>query len=330
MKAMVVNEFGGPEVFELAEIGKPTPGDNQLLIEVKASSVNPVDYKTRDGRTGFLAPIKPAVLHPDCAGVVTELGPGVEDFSIGDEVYCFASGLGGKPGALAEYMVADASMVAKKSTNLSFEEAAALPLVAVTAWYCLVDRSEIDESTSVFIEGGTGGVGHVAIQIAKHLGAHVSVSCGSDEKCELALSLGADQAFNYNETNAAEVFAASPSGAGYDVVFNTPGALSIDHAVGVAVFRGLIHDILGEFPGPGLFQLKWLTFVSTFAGRSIVESVEQDHVGEILREITKLVDQGKLKPLLDSEQFKFSSVARAHDYAENQGPTGKVVLTADL
>ena len=97
MKAMVVNEFGGPEVFEFAEIEKPTPGDSQILIEVKASSVNPVDYKTRDGRTGFLAPIKPAVLHPDCAGVVTELGPGVEDFSIGDEVYCFASGLGVNP-----------------------------------------------------------------------------------------------------------------------------------------------------------------------------------------------------------------------------------------
>lgn len=163
MKVMVVNEFGGLEVFEFVEIEKLVFGDNQILIEVKVLLVNLVDYKIRDGRMGFLVFIKFVVFYLDCVGVVIELGLGVEDFFIGDEVYCFVSGLGGKFGVFVEYMVVDVSMVVKKLMKLFFEEVVVLLFVVVIVWYCLVDWLEIDESILVFIEGGIGGVGYVVI-----------------------------------------------------------------------------------------------------------------------------------------------------------------------
>ena len=135
MKAMVINNFGGPEVFEEANLPTPYAGDGEVVIKIKASSVNPVDYKIRAGRIPFLAPSHPTILHSDAAGTITEVGAGVVGFSVGDSVMSFATGLAGKPGALAQYMAADARMIAKMPGNVSFEEAAALPLVGVTSWY---------------------------------------------------------------------------------------------------------------------------------------------------------------------------------------------------
>ena len=327
LKAYVINEFGGPEVFETVEMADPVAGEGEVLIEVRASSVNPVDYKIRDGRASFLSPPFPAILHPDCAGIVRAVGGGVSGFAPGDEVYTFASGVGKKPGALADLMVADARMVAPKPAPLSMEEAAALPLVAVTAWYCLVDKAAVGPGTSVFVEGGTGGVGHVAIQIAKARGATVFAACGTDDKCRIAEELGADRAFNYRETTTDDMVAASPGGRGFDVVFNTPGAPSVDHAVGVAAFGGTILDILGDFPVKPGFQMKWLSFVSVFAGRSILMDVDQQGVGDILRAAADLVESGQLRPLIDPQRFTFSEVGRAHRYAEHDQPAGKVVLS---
>ena len=307
----------------------PSAGQGQVLIEVHATSINPVDYKVRDGRARFLAPSLPAILHPDCAGTVKAVGPGVTDFAIGDRVYAFASGLAGKPGALADLMVADARMVAKVPDQLNLEHAAALPLVTVTSWYCLVDRANIGTDQSVLIEGGTGGVGHVALQLAKSRGAEVFAVCGSDEKCQIAEQLGAKRAFNYNGTTPAEIVAASPGGRGFDVVFNTPGTPSIDRAVAVAAFGGTILDILGDFPQQPGFQAKWLTFASVFAGRSIVADVDQSGVGEILRAAARLIEQGQLRALVDPHRFTFSEIGKAHEFAEHGRPTGKVVVTRD-
>lgn len=327
MRAYVINEFGDPDVFKEADLPDPVPGDGEVLIDVKASSVNPVDYKIRDGRAPFLSPPFPAVLHPDCAGVVRAIGTGVQGFVVGDPVYAFASGIGAKQGALADLMVADARMVAKMPSTLSMEEAAALPLVTVTAWYCLVDKAAVGPGTSVFIEGGTGGVGHVAIQIAKSRGAQVFAACGTDQKCQIAEDLGAERAFNYREMTAEEMVAASPEGRGFDVVFNTPGAPSIDHAVSIAAFGGTILDILGDFPVKPGFQMKWLSFVSVFAGRSILMGVDQDGVGAILRTAAELAEKGDLRPLLDPQRFSFADVGKAHAHAEHNQPTGKVVLS---
>ena len=328
MRAIALNEFGGPEVLKEIEVPKPTATEGQVVIEVRASSVNPVDYKIRDGRGAFLCPDFPAILHADCAGIVAEVGPGVTGFEAGDEVYAFSSGLMGKPGALAEFMAADARMMAPKPKPLSFEEAAALPLVTATAWYSLIDCFDIGAKHTILVQGGTGGVGHVAVQLAKSRGAKVFATCGSDEKCEIAKSLGADDAFNYRTMKVKDYVDQATGGAGFDVVYNTPGASAIDQSVAAAGFRGTILDILGDFPVEPGFAMKWLNFSSIFAGRSLIADVDQEHVGEILRETAKLVEAGQLRPLIHEQRFTFAQAGEAHRVAEHDRPTGKVFLTA--
>lgn len=327
MTAWVIHKFGGPEAFEAVQVPKPVPGPDEVLIEVKASSVNPVDYKLRRGDLPPLTGELPVILHPDCAGVVVAIGTNVTRLTVDDEVYSFANGLVGKAGALADYMVADARMVARKPNSLTFAEAAALPLVSVTAWYCLIDRAEVGPNDTVLIQGGTGGVGHIALQLARWCGARVFATCGSDEKCRIAEELGAIKAFNYQTTTAAEIIDEVTDGQGFDMVFNTPGTPSIDHSVAVAKFGGLILDILGEFPTKPGSSIKWLTFKSVFAGRSIIQDIAQESYGRILDETARLVDEGALKPLIDPKRFTFYEVGQAHRHAEFDKPTGKVVLT---
>lgn len=330
MKAMAITKFSGPDAFELIEAPDPEPGPGEVVIAVRASSVNPVDYKIRWGYARRLCPRFPAILNSDCAGTISAVGPGVEGFAEGDEVYAFAGGMGGKPGALAEYMAADARMVAPKPASLSFEEAAVLPLVTVTAWFCYFDRGDLKSGESVLVQGGTGGVGHVAVQLARWKGAKVYAACGSEKKCRIAESLGAERAFDYTKTSPEEMFAAAPGGKGFDWVFNTPGVFAIDASVTAAREFGTILDILGHFPKERGFQDKWLSFMSVFAGRPMMSGDRIADVGEILRKAAELVGAGALRPLLDESRFGFSEVGFAQGYAEHFEPTGKVSLANDL
>lgn len=330
MKAMVINSFGKSDAFEEASLPTPFASEGEVVIQVKATSVNPVDYKIRDGRIPFLAPSHPTILHPDAAGIITEVGAGVTRFEVGDKVMSFATGLVGKPGALAEYMAADARMIAKMPSNISFEEAAALPLVGVTSWYDILEEGGASPDKSILIMGGTGGVGHIALQLAKWKGAFVAAAVGSDEKAKIATELGADATINYKTAANEDYGKLAPGGQGFDVVFNTPGTPSVNQAVHAAKFGGMIIDILGEFPTEGSFQMKWLSFKSTFAGHEIVFGTNPSRVGEILTELSKLVEEGVVKPLLDPKRFTFRQVGAAHDHAESGSPTGKVVLSQDL
>lgn len=329
MRAIAINGFGGPDVFEAADLPMPEPGPGELLIAVKATSVNPVDYKIRDGRAAFLCPAFPAVLHPDCAGVVKAVGDGVSAFEPGHEVYAFASGIAGKQGALAEHMLADARMAAHKPRSLGFAEAAALPLVAMTAYFALFDGNVVGPGKNVLVQGGTGGVGHIAVQLAKWLGADVYATSGTPEKRALAKSLGAIEAFDYRAADAAENMMAATEGRGFDVVFNTPGLPSIDQSVAVAAFGGTILDILGEFPTQPGFQAKWLTFRSIFAGIPIMTGHRAEEVGDFLTRLARLADEGHAAPVIDERRFTFASVGEAHRVAEHGSPTGKVVISAE-
>ncbi len=327
MRAMAIHDFGGPEVFERINLPDPTPRDGEVVIGVRATSVNPVDYKIRDGRAARLCPGFPAILHADCAGTIEAVGAGVTGFAPGDKVYAFATGLGGKPGALAERMAADARMVAPMPASLSFEEAAAIPLVMVTAWFCLIDMIDLTAGQTVLVQGGTGGVGHVAVQLAKARGARAYATCGDNAKCGIAESLGAETAFNYATTSPEEWVAAATGGTGFDYVFNTPGEPSIDASVLATREFGTILDILGHFPTQPGFQAKWLTFKSVFAGRPIVSGDRADEVGEILTATAQMVADGKFRPLLDERRFTFDTIGEAHQTAEHGRPTGKVVAT---
>lgn len=326
MTAWAINEFGPPDRFHRITQPIPVPGPTELLIEVHASSVNPVDYKVRDGRAGFLAQSFPAVLHPDCAGVVRAVGAEITGFVPGDRVFSFATGIGGKSGALADFMVADAAMVAMAPRNLHHTEAAALPLVSTTAWFSLIDQAGVGPGHSVLVEGGTGGVGHVAVQLARWRGARVFAMCSNAAKCQTAERLGAERAFDYSKTTPEDVVSEATEGRGFDIVYNTPGAPSVDHAVAVAAFGGTILDILGAFPAPFGFQMKWLSFQSVFAGRAILTGEGMERIGAILREIATLCETGDITPLIDEHRFSFDRVADAHAYAEHGNPAGKVVL----
>ncbi len=171
MKAMIIREFGAADVFESADILKPTVSAGNVLVRLAATSVNTIDMMIRDmGEALPFSPKAPAVLGMDFAGTIEAVGDGVTGFSVGDEIYGCAGGLGDLPGTLAQYMLADAKLIAHKPKNLSMREAAALPLVGITAYEGLT-RAGITEGKSVLVHGGAGGVGHVAVQLAKHFGA---------------------------------------------------------------------------------------------------------------------------------------------------------------
>jgi NADPH2:quinone reductase len=199
MYAQIIRSFGEPDVFELAELLNPAPKAGEVLVRVAATSVNPVDYKVR--RFGpAIAPPLPAVLGCDLAGTVEALGPGVAGFAIGDRVYGCAGGVAGvSGGAYAELIAADARLLAPAPASLGLREAAALPPRFHHGWEGLFDRTRLEPGQTVLVHGGAGGVGHVAIQLAKAHGAVVHATVSSAEKAALARRLGADETINYRE-----------------------------------------------------------------------------------------------------------------------------------
>ena len=185
-----MHAHGGPELFRIEDRPKPEIKPGHVLIRVAASSVNPVDFKIRQGLSP-IGPELPGILHGDMSGTVEEIGEGVEGFTEGDEVYGCIGGFKDLPGVLADYALADARLLARKPTNLSMIEAAALPLVTITAWNALMDRAKVSEGQRVLVHAAAGGVGHVALQIAKAAGAEVHVTASSEEKIALGRELGA-------------------------------------------------------------------------------------------------------------------------------------------
>ena len=190
MKAMLLNAYGENAVFETVEIKKPEIKAGHVLVKIAASSVNTVDTMIRSmGKDLPLSPDTPAILGMDFAGTVEAVGDGVKDYSIGNQIYGCAGGLANLPGTLAEYIVADSNLIAHKPKKLSMREAAALPLVAITAYEGLI-RAGIKQGQKVLVHGGSGGVGHVALQLAKHFGAEVYSTGGGEKQLALIEQLG--------------------------------------------------------------------------------------------------------------------------------------------
>jgi len=224
MKAMIVKSFGGSEVFEAAELEKPVVKAGHVVIRIAATSVNTVDTMLRQmGNDLPIAPALPAVLGMDFAGTIDAVGEGVTEYAVGDEVYGCAGGLADLQGSLAEYMLADARLIARKPKNLSMREAAALPLVAITAYEGLM-RANITAGQTVLVHGGSGGVGHVALQIANYLGADVYATGGGDKQLALIEKLGA-KTINYKTETVADYVNEHTNGAGFDIVWRKHGKL---------------------------------------------------------------------------------------------------------
>ncbi|AZM91300.1 NADP-dependent oxidoreductase [Streptomyces sp. W1SF4] len=305
MRAIVVNEWGGPENLVEREIERPEPGLGEVLVRVHAAGVNPVDWKTR--ASGHLIEWgETPVVGWDVSGTVEAVGPGTTVFRPGDEVY-------GMPlfprqaGGYAEYVVAPARQLAAKPASLSHVEAAALPLAALTAWQALVDTADVRPGERVLVHAAAGGVGHLAVQIAKARGAYV-IGTASAGKHELLRSLGADEVVDYRAVSFEDVVA------DVDVVLDGLGGEVAERSLSVLREGGRLVTLPGPDDVPDDtrgFRADWVL-------------VEPDRLG--LREIAALADRGALKPLVDTV-LPLEQAAKAHGIGELGRTTGKIVLT---
>jgi NADPH2:quinone reductase len=327
MKAMIIEELGGPEAFKPAEIPRPAMRPGHVLIRVEATCVNPLDCKLRSLPIPF-GPDMPAVLHTDAAGVVEEVGDGVTGFRAGDEVYTCAGSLAGYTGALADYMLADAALVAHKPDSLTMGDSAALPLVALTAWESLADRAKVGPEDKVLVHGAAGGVGHIAIQMAKILGAEVFATGSSEEKLAIGRDLGADGVINYREESVSEYVGRITGGRGFDVVLDTVGGENLERSFEAAGASGTVVTIAG---GGGhdltMMQAKSLALHVHSMLNPLLRNEGRAAQGEILRNVAGWVGEGKLKPLIDPNVFTIENVADAHRHLESGKAVGKVILT---
>lgn len=330
MHAMVIREFGLPDVFREEQISRPEVRPGHVLIRVAATSVNPLDYKIRrNGSAIPFAPALPAVLHGDVSGVIEAVGKDITAFRPGDEVYACAGGVKGLGGALAEYMVADADLVAPKPTSLSLAHAAALPEAAITAWEGLMERAKIQAGQTVLVHGATGGVAHLAIQIAKAAGARVFATASSEEKMRIARGLGAETAINYRTQSVAEYVAEYTGGKGFDVVFDSIGGANLARSCEAAAVRGSVVSVATATLDLALLYQKALSLHTILMLLPLLSGVGRAAHGGILRKIAQLVDVGKLCPLIDPHPFTFRDVAEAHQWLEAGQALGKVVLVND-
>jgi len=326
MDALVVNETNAP--FTRTNIARPEPAAGQVLVRIKASSVNPLDLKIRSGNAAHAKHPLPAILGMDLAGTIEALGAGVTGFAVGDDVYGLTGGVGGLQGSLAHFAAVDASLLAPKPSNLSMREAAALPLVFITAWEGLVDRAQIQARQRVLVQGA-GGVGQMAIQIARAFGAEVfAVDKASKEN--LIEELGATS-IDREQTTPQEYVDDHTSGRGFDVVYDTVGGVALDVSFNVVRRFGHVVSCLGW----GTHSLAPLSFrAASYSGvftlLPMLTGEGRAHHGEILREAKRLAETGKIRPLVDPRRFTFETVAEAYSEIENRTATGKIVIDVAL
>lgn len=325
MKVMQLTAYGKKAEFELADIAKPEPGAGHVLIKIAATSVNTVDTMIRNmGKELPLSPETPAVLGMDFAGTVEAVGEGVTAIAKGDEVYGCAGGLAELPGALAELIVADARL-AKKPDNLSMKEAAALPLVAITAYEGLI-RAGIAKGQKVLVHGGSGGVGHVAVQLANHFSAEVYSTGGGDNQLQLIKSLGAT-AINYKTEKIEDYVAAHTQGAGFDMVFDSVGGENMTKSFEATRLNGQVVSTVAFCElDLTLAHFKSLSLHVVFMLIPMLYDINRQAHGDILSALARIVEAGNLKPILDDNNFLLEEAGKAHARLESGQAMGKVVI----
>jgi NADPH2:quinone reductase len=326
MKAQIIRENGGPDVIQAGQLDRPTPAAGQVLVRIAASSVNTADLMARAmGPVVDFIPAPPAVLGMDFAGTVVALGPGVDRFSVGDQVYGCAGGVAHHQGTLAQYIAADVRLLAKKPTRLSMVEAAALPLVSITAYEALFDRLQLQAGATVLVHGGAGGVGHVAIQLARAAGATVFATDSGAERLATIERLGAT-AIDYQAESVEQYVGRLTDGAGFDLVFDTVGGanlptsfagVKLNGSVATTVSLGPIDLTMAHLRGASLHVIYMLI--------PMIHDQGTERHGEILEELARLVDSGAVQPVVDSI-FPLERAADAHRQLESKTAIGKVVV----
>lgn len=331
MKAVVAIEQGTPDVLRLIEQPVPSAGPNQVLIKVIASAVNHIDIKVRKANLPMTPRHFPAVLQSDFSGVVVALGEKVDRFGVGDEVFGFAGGFSGPqgdvPGSLSEYMLADVRLIALKPRNLDFRQAAALPLVAVTAWLALHEKVRIETTTKVLIQGGVGGVGHIALQLARAAGARVFTTVVDAESAVLARRSGAEVALLSGEHTPRDIVDRHTDGQGFDVIFDTVGGPALDAAFQMIRPTGDVVTTVGAASHDlAPLYLRGANLHTVLVLVPIMFGQDRERQGQILERIVQLVEQGKVVPRLDPQRFTLATVADAHRKLEARQASGKLVI----
>jgi NADPH:quinone reductase len=322
MQAAVLDEAGA--AFKVVEVPRPEARAGEVLVQIHASGVNPLDTKIRAGTAPHARHPLPAILGIDLAGVVEAVGEGVTDFEPGDEVWGMTGGVGGVAGSLAEYAAVDARLLARKPASYSMRQAAALPLVFMTAWEGLVDRAGIQPGQILLVLGGAGGVGHVAVQIGLAIGARVYAVDGADKAGYLA-SLGATP---IDRDSAAEDYVAlHTDGRGFDIVYDTVGGPVLDKAFHTVRRFGHVVSCLGW----GTHTLAPLSFrAASYSGvftlLPLLTGEGRERHGKIMHQAAKLADAGKLIPRLDPRRFDLTTAGEAHAIINTREAAGKVVI----
>ncbi|MGL6259910.1 zinc-dependent alcohol dehydrogenase family protein [Vibrio sp. WXL210] len=327
MKATVIRKFGGTDVFETAELPMPEAKPGHVVVKVAASSVNTIDMMLREmGEALPFHPKLPGVLGMDFAGTVEFVGEGVTEYAVGDEVYGCAGGLGELQGSLAEYMLADVELIAHKPKNLSMREAAALPLVGITAYEGLV-RAGITAGQKVLVHGGAGGVGHIALQLARHLGAEVFATGAAGEQVDLISDLGAT-AIDFKSESVADYVEKHTAGAGFDLIFDSVGGANLNNSIEAVKLNGQIATTLSLHEQDlTMVHMKGLSLHVVFMLLPMIYNVGRAEHGKILKALAQIVEADELKPVLDSEVFSLEEAGKAHDRLASGQAIGKVVVS---
>ncbi len=330
MKAMTIEKYGKNIPLVMSEQPIPLIGEHDVLVEIIAASLNPIDYKIKEGKAKFLLQYKfPLILGNDFSGIVVKVGERVKAFKPGDEVY-------GRPrksriGTLAEYIAVHEEDIALKPHNLSFEEAASLPLIGLTTYQAFTDILHLQKNQKILIHAGAGGVGTFAIQLAKSVGAYVATTA-SEKGYDLVQSLGADLIINYKKDNFADLLT------GYDAVFDTLGGAVLQDSFRVLKPNGQIVSISG-IPNARFGKkegLGWMKTAVLSAASYKITALEKRHQvkyhylfmkpsGAQLNILTELIENGKIKPVVE-KVYPFKDADQALRYLEKGSAKGKVIV----
>jgi NADPH2:quinone reductase len=333
MKAMLMTAAGSPDVLQLREIEKPgLPSPHHLLVKLAAAGVNPIDTKLR-AKPIYYPDKLPAILGCDGAGIVEATGGAVTRFKPGDAVYFCNGGIGDEPGCYAEYTALHEDYCAAKPANLSLQDSAALPLVLITAWEALVERANLQAGQTILIHAAAGGVGHMAAQLAHHLGAHIAVTDIDDKKAGLAQGLGAEKIIRYKEQDFVQETLNWTDDKGADVVLDTVGDEAFLRSLNAARIGGKVVTILATPLAAADVQLARLRNLSLCYELMLTPQVlklhdERIRQRKILEQGAQLVEAGKLGVLV-SHKLPLADAAQAHRLIEQGGMIGKIVLTMD-
>ena len=331
MQAILMTAAGNADMLQLREIARPElPSPHHLLVKLAAAGVNPIDTKLR-AKPVYYPDKLPAILGCDGAGIVAETGSAVTRFKPGDAVYFCNGGIGDEPGCYAEYTTLHEEYCAAKPANLSLEESAALPLVLLAAWEALVERANLQSGQTILIHAAAGGVGHIAVQLAHHLGAHIAVTVSGDKKTGLTQGLGAEKTINYREQDFVRETLNWTEGRGVDIVFDTVGSETFLRSLNAVRIGGKLASLLAtplSLADTQLARLRNLSLCFELMLTPQVLKLHDERIRQrrILEQGAQLVEAGKLGVLV-SHKLPLKNAAEAHRLIEAGGMTGKVVLT---